>query len=163
MSDEIGDATGAKGFEHICFTCTHLGRAVLMGHRSSLPRLPCQKLLRRVPPRPLQVLVVLQRDAQKHQGLTRGRGLGEGWHRARIIKGSSGSAPSPACTHHQPALGGDKWLRREEACLNQRARGRGVATAHCKTFTEADEGSPAGGAGSCLKLLNPKVSPNGAV
>lgn len=65
---------------------------------------------------------------------------------------------------HQPALGGDKWLRREEACPNQRARSRGDATARCKTFTEADNGPPAqGGAGSCLKLLNPKVSPHGEV
>lgn len=52
MSDEIGDATGAKGFEHVCFTCAHLGRAALMGHRSSLPRLPCQKLLPAAPEGP---------------------------------------------------------------------------------------------------------------
>lgn len=66
-----------------------------MAHRSSLPRASCAEvttcssggfpLILCRPSCSDAAGVALQRDAQKHQGLTRGRGLGEGWPPAALL------------------------------------------------------------------------------
>lgn len=140
MSDDIGDATGekeAKDLEHVCSTCTHLGRrSALMAHRSSLPCASCARSyhlqLGRVPPHPLQALVLRCCRRGAAEGCSEAPRVNKG-KRARggvaarctaALRGNTNGEPellrgARAVLRHQPALSGDKRLRREEAVLTK--------------------------------------------